>query len=170
MNVSSQAQTPRRLPAHFVRPRLMPCEQLELFVQPLARWLVRAGIAPHEARSWYESGWLSFDPSEAEGLSVFGDARQSELLRVRELARAVGGHEQSRALLGVATRRPLADLDRLAWSMKYGWVEPAPQPAAFDVTSSSLVAYMEHLSRTGDLAKLLGIRNHAERLLSKVTH
>lgn len=163
-------RAPRRLPIHFVRPHRLPCEQLELFVQPLSRWLVRSGIAPHEARFWYESGWLSFDPSEAGGWSVFGDARQSELLRVRDLLRSAGGYEQSRALLGVATRRPLADLDRLAWSMKYGWVEPAPQPAAFDVTSVSLVAYMEHLSRTGDLAKLLGIRNHAERLLSKVTH
>lgn len=146
------------LPDHFTRATARGYEQVELFESALEEVIKGAGVELRQLVAWHALGWTAINPDDPNTFAYNSGAAVSEL----KLLRVVTTQETWPGLLGVLLREfgaPLAlDVDRIAWSPKHGWVEPAFDEAPLEATRDHLDEYLNSLKDEGALERLLEIQ------------
>jgi hypothetical protein len=94
--------------------------QRELFPRPRDELLASAHVSIEEMEDWRAFGWISFDVRD---LTSFDDAQLSEMIFVRNIARAGLGRSQVTSLLGELEKPYSYDPKRVAYSFADGWVQ-----------------------------------------------
>lgn len=169
MNPIWWKQRGKPLPKHFVSPvehALTSRMQIPLFPVALGEAMASLQISVDEAARWFAKGWLSFDPGlVSEDLDAAGDHRLMELEIVRDVTRSGMPDYIVEYLLDCLGPPLRFDADRVGWSFRHGWVEPAPPDPPFEVVSRHLSDYLVSLRDDEKFGELLEIHSEVARLL-----
>lgn len=140
------------LPDWFVRP-LDPLDyegrQQSLFQTNMDEWLINARVSRNELQRWCQMEWVSM-ASPCERID-FDDPLLNRIEVVRDLVRSGLSDLRISWLLSSLSQSSAAHPDRIAYSFRYGWVEPAP-PQPFSI--EDILGWIED-ANSEDLNNLL---------------
>ena len=154
------------LPEWFRCPRPIKIWQQSLFQIKLSDALVRFKISPDDLARWKSKGWVSFDGTTEVKIDGYDDPRIFELLFVRDTVRSGLTDAQIDFILSLLPKPFAFDPTKIAFSFRYGWVEPAPSdPPETDppesVIEENLDAWLESL----DFDELQDIKERIEEII-----
>jgi hypothetical protein len=152
------------LPSWFRRPQRLVGKQAILFPRPLDELLGGLEIGADELARWERNGWISAELRERELLQPWEEAE----LRIVAALNGSGLDESRISTLLDELPRPVdCSADRLTYSFRFGWVEPAPPPDPRDVVAEHIDSWLENLAREGRVEELAALCKAVVDLLAQ---
>jgi len=155
------------LPSWFVRPQSCEPSQRSLLTTGTGWELAGLGISSADVRSWQERGWIGEPPAEGTAFHVDEDPALFQFILVRDLTRAGLSDAQISDFLADLPRPLSFDPRSIAFSFRYGWVEPANPPTIREVIDENVLEWLEDCADDGEFKRLEQIATRIIQLLAQ---